>query len=90
MRPLDWTRGAGRSPVARSESVDVIVPVYVAAADLERCLASVAAETDFTRHGLILVIDGPQGEAVEYPRQRGAQRPGLRRRGRMPELGGDP
>jgi len=64
-RSLDWTIGAGRPPVARPEAVDVIVPIYGAAADLERCLTSVAARTDLARHGLILVIDGPQDDAVE-------------------------
>ncbi|MBK5260156.1 MAG: glycosyltransferase [Thermoanaerobaculia bacterium] len=63
--PLDWTRGAGRPAPSRPTSVDVIVPVYGAAADLARCLTSVAAETDLTRHSLILVIDGPQSDDVE-------------------------
>jgi GT2 family glycosyltransferase/glycosyltransferase involved in cell wall biosynthesis len=45
--------------------VDIIVPIYGAADDLARCLASVDAHTDFARHGLILVVDGPQDEAVE-------------------------
>ena len=64
-RPLDWTIGAGRPPAAKPDAVDVIVPIYGAAADLERCLTSVAARTDLARHGLILVIDGPQDDAVE-------------------------
>ena len=64
-RPLDWTRGAGRPPAARPQSLDVIVPIYGAAAHLERCLTSVAAQTDLVHHGLILVIDGPQDDAVE-------------------------
>ena len=46
-------------------SVDIVVPVYGAAEDLALCLASVAAETDLRRHGVILVIDGPQDEGVE-------------------------
>jgi GT2 family glycosyltransferase/glycosyltransferase involved in cell wall biosynthesis len=45
--------------------VDVIVPIYGAADDLARCLASVIAHTNLSRHGLILVLDGPQDEAVE-------------------------
>jgi GT2 family glycosyltransferase/glycosyltransferase involved in cell wall biosynthesis len=44
---------------------DVVVPIYGAADDLARCLASVTAHTDLERHGLILVIDGPQDDAVE-------------------------
>ncbi len=42
----------------------MLVPIYGAAADLERCLTSVAKRTDLARHGLILVIDGPQDDAV--------------------------
>lgn len=64
-QPIDWTRGAGRPPVGRAAAVDVIIPVYGAAGELARCLASVERETDLTRHGLILVIDGPQDAAVE-------------------------
>jgi GT2 family glycosyltransferase/glycosyltransferase involved in cell wall biosynthesis len=64
-RPLDWTLGADRPPAARPDALDVIVPIYGAAADLERCLTSVVACTDLARHGLILVIDGPQDDAVE-------------------------
>ena len=46
-------------------SVDIIIPVYGAADDLERCLSSVAHETDLARHGVILVVDGPQDARVE-------------------------
>lgn len=63
-RPLDWTTGAGRVPAERPDCVDVIVPVYGAAAELEACLASVAANTS-AAHGLILVVDGPQNDAVD-------------------------
>jgi GT2 family glycosyltransferase len=45
--------------------VDVIVPVYGAAAELAACLASLLRQTDLGRHRLVLVIDGPQGEDVE-------------------------
>ncbi len=41
------------------------MPVWGAAEELERCLASVLRETDLTTHGLILVIDGPQSPEVE-------------------------
>src|SRR5205085_5545483 len=60
-----WTRGAGRPIAERPQTVDVIIPVYGAADDLRRCLASVIAETDLTRHRVVLVIDGPQDEEVE-------------------------
>jgi glycosyltransferase involved in cell wall biosynthesis/GT2 family glycosyltransferase len=45
--------------------VDVIVPVYGAAAELRRCLDSVQRETDLARHRVVLVIDGPQADEVE-------------------------
>jgi len=63
--PLDWTRGAGRPPAIRPSTVDVVVPIYGAAAELRACLESVVRETDLTRHRLILVIDGPQDGEVE-------------------------
>ena len=47
------------------ESIDVVIPIYGAAEDLARCLGSVAAHTDLTRHRVMLVVDGPQDEAVE-------------------------
>lgn len=43
----------------------MIVPIYGAADDLRRCLASVAMHTDLSRHRVMLVVDGPQDEAVE-------------------------
>jgi len=64
-RPLDWRRGAGRPPAARPGSVDVVIPVYHAAEELEACLESVARETDLTRHRLLLVVDGPQPGEVD-------------------------
>jgi glycosyltransferase involved in cell wall biosynthesis len=45
--------------------VDVIVPIYGAAAALERCLSSLIACIDFARHRLLLVVDGPQPAAVD-------------------------
>jgi len=45
--------------------VDVIVPVYGAAEALARCLESLALHTDWARHRLVVVVDGPQEEAVE-------------------------
>jgi GT2 family glycosyltransferase/glycosyltransferase involved in cell wall biosynthesis len=64
-KPIDWNRGAGRPPAERPRVVDVIIPIYGAADDLARCLKSVVAHTDLTRHGVILVVDGPQDAAVE-------------------------
>ena len=62
--PLDY-RVSG--PVAADSPpgpVDVIVPVYGAADDLRRCLASLRRDTA-AAHRLLLVIDGPQPAAVE-------------------------
>ncbi len=55
-------RGSRGLPPA---GVDVVVPVFGAAADLERCLASVLAHSALGRHRLVVVLDGPQEEAVE-------------------------
>jgi len=65
MRPLDWSRGAGRPRAERPQTVDIIIPVYRAAALLRACLTSVIAETDLERHRVTLVIDGPQEVDVE-------------------------
>jgi glycosyltransferase involved in cell wall biosynthesis/GT2 family glycosyltransferase len=44
----------------------VIVPVHGAPDEFRRCLASVVARTDLTRHRLVVVLDGPgQREAEE-------------------------
>jgi len=61
-RPLDWTRGAGRPRATPPTDVDIIIPVYGAAAELRACLESVVRETP---HGVTLVVDGPQDAAVE-------------------------
>jgi glycosyltransferase involved in cell wall biosynthesis/GT2 family glycosyltransferase len=42
--------------------VDVIVPVYGAAAFFRRCLGSVVAHTELGRHRLVVVLDGPGQE----------------------------
>jgi glycosyltransferase involved in cell wall biosynthesis len=47
------------------DPIDIVVPIFGAAAALERCLASVGAHTDLARHRLLLVPDGPQDAAVE-------------------------
>ena len=64
--PLDWTQcGVSVPPDGPPGPVDVVVPVYGAAAELAICLASLRRHTDFGRHRLVLVIDGPQEPAVE-------------------------
>ena len=68
MRPaLDYR--TGRPDVAPDRApgpVDVVVPVYGAAAEFARCVASVVAHTDLGRHRLVVVLDGPgQDEARE-------------------------
>jgi GT2 family glycosyltransferase/glycosyltransferase involved in cell wall biosynthesis len=65
VKAVDWTKGAGRPRAERPGAVDVIVPVYGAAAELGRCLDSVAASSDLNRHRVVLVVDGPQEAAVE-------------------------
>jgi GT2 family glycosyltransferase len=49
----------------RGEGAIVVVPVYGAAEELDRCLAALAATTDLAAHPLVLVFDGPQSDAVE-------------------------
>lgn len=64
--PLDWNaHRPDVEPDAAPGPVDVIVPVYGAAAELAACLASLHRHTDLGRHRLVLVIDGPQEPAVE-------------------------
>lgn len=46
-------------------TVDVIVPVYGAAAELRRCLESVARHTNLELHRVVLAVDGPQDAEVE-------------------------
>jgi len=45
--------------------VNVIIPVYGAAAELALCLQSVVAETDLSLYRVVLVLDGPQDDSVE-------------------------
>ena len=45
--------------------LDVVLPVHGAAEDLARCLRSVLAHTELGRDRLVVVVDGPQEEAVE-------------------------
>jgi O-antigen biosynthesis protein len=63
--PIDWTQAGPSEPDHPPGPVDVIVPVYGAAAELRACLASLLRHTDLGRHRLLLVIDGPQETAVE-------------------------
>src|SRR5436190_3595203 len=46
-------------------AIDIVVPIFGAAAALTRCLASVRAHTDLALHRLHLVPDGPQDAAIE-------------------------
>ena len=48
-----------------TEGVEVVIPVYGAAAALERCLASVLRHTQRPPHRLVVVVDGPQSDNVE-------------------------
>jgi glycosyltransferase involved in cell wall biosynthesis len=63
--PLPLAGDPARVPPDRAPGpVDVIVPVHGAAGELARCAASLAAHTDLARNRLLLVLDGPQPEAV--------------------------
>jgi GT2 family glycosyltransferase/glycosyltransferase involved in cell wall biosynthesis len=65
--PLDWTQS--HAAISPSETppgpVDVVVPVYGAAAELAACLMSLRRHTNLEKNRLVLVIDGPQEPAVE-------------------------
>jgi glycosyltransferase involved in cell wall biosynthesis/GT2 family glycosyltransferase len=75
-RPLPYSgRGVARSEAAPGP-VDVIVPVYGAAAEFTRCLASVAASTDLARHRLVVVLDGRGQIEVERALEPVARRVG--------------
>jgi glycosyltransferase involved in cell wall biosynthesis/GT2 family glycosyltransferase len=63
--PIAYRQGEA-GPATVAGPIDVIVPVYGAAADFRRCLASVVETTDLARHRLVVVLDGPgQIEAVQ-------------------------
>ena len=47
------------------DAIDIVVPVFGAAAELDRCLASVRRHTDPRRSRLLAVLDGPQTPEVE-------------------------
>ena len=70
MVPTDFSSDGdrARSPQPGSsepDGVDVVVPIFGAAADLERCLASLTAHGDLGTNRLVAVLDGPQEAAVE-------------------------
>lgn len=47
---------------ADGSSVDVVLPVFGASPDLQRCLASVRTFTDLAEHRVLVVADGPLHE----------------------------
>jgi GT2 family glycosyltransferase len=55
----------GTGLIGTPPSVDVVVPVYEAPQALARCLESLLRHTDFSRHFLVLVADGPQPPETE-------------------------
>jgi len=64
-QPLSWDGDPARVPPDRPRgAVDVIVPVYGAAAAFARCAASVVAHTDLGCHRLVIVLDGAQPAAT--------------------------
>lgn len=61
--PLDYRTGRPQPPEPAPGGADVVVPVYGAADEFERCLTTLLAHTDLRRHGLIVVLDGPGQDA---------------------------
>lgn len=72
--PLDYHAGRRAAPEAPPGPVDVIVPVYGAPDEFALCLASLLRHTDWSHHGLLVVLDGPgqdtQAAACEAARPR--------------------
>ena len=65
-RTIDWNAAdPAAEPDRPPGPVDIVVPVYGAAAELAACLASLLLHTDLAHHRLLLVIDGPQEGDVE-------------------------
>ena len=60
---LEYRTGRPDVPADRARGpLDVVVPVYGAAAFFRRCLSTVLAHTDLGRHRLVVVLDGPGQE----------------------------
>jgi GT2 family glycosyltransferase/glycosyltransferase involved in cell wall biosynthesis len=67
--------GFGHTPLSRSTvPVDIIVPVYGAAAEFQRCLDRLLAYTNWTDHRLVVVDDcGPDFPSAELLEQAAAR-----------------
>jgi GT2 family glycosyltransferase len=65
--PLDYRVASQPDPEPEplTGPVDVIVPVRGAAAELERCAASVRAHTNLRHDRLVFVLDGPDQDEAE-------------------------
>lgn len=48
----------------RPEGIDIIIPIYNAFDDLQRCIASILECTDLTKHRLLLVNDASPDERI--------------------------
>lgn len=48
----------------RNDGVDIIIPIYNAFDDLQRCVASILACTDLTKHRILLVNDASPDERI--------------------------
>lgn len=68
-------RDSGIDAGAQHPSVDIVIPVYGAARELDRCLTSVLRHTRMPPHGLIVIVDGPQPPAVDEVLDRHLGRP---------------
>ncbi len=62
--PLDYRAGRPQVADPAPGPADLIVPVYGAPDEFARCLWSLVRHTDFERHGLLVVLDGP-GQDVQ-------------------------
>jgi len=64
-RPLDFSSGGSPAREEEASAVDVVVPVHGAEDAFRACLASLARHTDFRRHRLTVVLDGPGQAGAE-------------------------
>jgi GT2 family glycosyltransferase len=88
-RPLPLAGDPCRVPPDQPPGpIDIVVPIHGAAAELDRCLASLLAHTDLERHRLLLVLDGPQPALVTETVAAAAGRPHDIRVIELPQRGG--
>ena len=76
--PIDYRHASDPDPGPEPlmGPVDIVVPVYGAAAELERCAASLLLHTDLGRDRVVVVLDGPGQAEAEAVVARLAERAG--------------